>query len=333
MTSNMMCRRISALSFPLAVVAACSGGGSEPAPQGQLVVGVQSEELGAFVSSVHVVVKSNGTVEHEETLPPSALPKELPLAGDPGAKIDVEITGTPVGAPPGAPPALTRLAGAHLVSAPTKKLLRVVLEQRCTSLQAPGAPPPAVTCNAPLTCIHAQCASGDVPDNALEDYDPQWASAPPDICRPAQHGAPEVIVGTGQTDYLPLTDNQTLQMELGPQGGHHVWIATRMKNLRQSGSTTTITANVVDGSASVPPASYVFTYNEDEGNYCKLYGLRFQLDSGASDLKNAYKAYLGKTIDVTVTVADTTKATASATKRIVLGTTLICPDGTQSCNM
>jgi len=189
-----------------------------------------------------------------------------------------------------------------------------------------------VTCTAPQTCISARCASPDVPDAQLEDYDPGWASAPPDICRPAQHGAPEVVVGTGQTDYAPITDGQTMQMELGPQGGHHIWVATRMKNLRQSGSTTTITAKVVDGSDVVPPSAFVFTYDRDEGAYCKLYGLRFQLDSGASDLKNAYRAFLGKTIDLTVTVLDSTKATASSTKRIKLADTLICPDGTQTCN-
>ena len=329
-----MCRTLAALVVPIATLAACGASHHDEAPEGQLVVGVQAEPLGGLVGNVHVVVKVDGAVASDQTLAATALPKEVPVTGTPGAKVDVEVDGLPTNAPPGAAPAVTRLAGAHLVAAPAKKLLRIVLEQRCTATPAAsGTAPPPVNCAAPLTCIAGQCASGDVADGALEDYDPSWASAAPDICRPAQHGAPEVIVGTGQTDYLPLTDGQTLQMELGPQGGHHIWIATRMKNLRQSGSTTTITANVVDGSATVPAAAYVFTYDQDEGNYCKLYGLRFQLDSGASDLMNAYKAFLGKTIDVTVTVADTTKASASATKRIVLGTTLICPDGTSSCNM
>jgi len=33
---------------------------------------------------------------------------------------------------------------------------------------------------------------------------------------------------------------QTLQAEAGPQGGHHIWIATRMKNMKQAGPTTKI---------------------------------------------------------------------------------------------
>lgn len=296
------------------------------------MVGVQAQELGPLAQNVHIVVKVDGVVSSDQKVTlPGGLPKEIPLTGNPGAKVDVEVIGSAANDPNGTTPTLTRLAGAHLV--PTgKKLLRVMLEQRCESTSAPGAPPPLVTCNAPQTCISGRCASGDVPDQALEDYDPQWASAPPDICRPAQHGAPEVIVGTGQTDYAPLQDGQTLQMELGPQGGHHIWVATRMKNLRQSGSTTTITAKVVDGTDVIPPSAFVFTYDQDEGSYCKLYGLRFQLDSGASDLKNAYKVFLGKTIELTVTVLDSTKATASSTKRIVLANTLICPDGTQTCN-
>jgi hypothetical protein len=320
--------------WPLAGLAGCGSHHDDPAvPQGQLVVGVQAEELGAYVGQVHLVVKVDGAVASDQRVSlPGGLPKEIPVSGAPGAKVDVEVDGFAPTAPQG-PPAVTRLAGAHLASGPTKKLLRVVLEQRCTAIEAPGAPPPPVTCAAPLTCIGGGCASSDVPDAALEDYDPQWASAPPDICRPAQHGAPEVIVGTGQTDYLPLTDGQMLQMELGPQGGHHIWVATRMRNLRQSGSTTTLTATVEGGTDAIPPAAFVFTFDQDEGNYCKLYGLRFQLDSGAADLKNAYKVFLGKTIDVSVTVADTTHATGTGTKRIVLGTTLICPDGTNSCNL
>ena len=33
-----------------------------------------------------------------------------------------------------------------------------------------------------------------------------------------------------------------LTPEKGPQGGHHLWVAVRTKNLRQAGSTVAITA-------------------------------------------------------------------------------------------
>jgi hypothetical protein len=327
----MLCRRLFALAC--FVIAACSSShGDDPAAKGQLVVGVQAETLGPFVVPVHIVVKLDGVVSSDQHVNlPDGLPKEIALEGAPGAKVDVEVTGSGPQDPPNSPPSISRLASARLVAG-VKKLLRVMLEERCETANTPGAPPPLVTCTAPQTCISGRCASGDVPDAQLEDYDPAWASAPPDICRPAQHGPPEVVAGTGQTDYAPLQDDQTLQMELGPQGGHHIWVATRMKNLRQSGSTTTITATVEGATDPILPSAFVFTYDQDEGAYCKLYGLRFQLDAGAADLKNAYRVFLGKTIDLTVTVKDSTGASASSTKRVHLGDTLICPDGTQTCN-
>ena len=168
----------------------------------------------------------------------------------------------------------------------------------------------------------------------LEDYAPDWAAAPPDICRPAKHGPPEVVVGTGQTDYAGLADGQVLQLEKGPQGGHHIWIALRMRNLRQSGSTTTITSRIEGdpAAAPVPPASYVFTFDRDEGSYCKLWGLRYQVDVGASDLRAEYKRFLGKKLAVTVEVADSTGAKGSGTKIVQLADKLLCPDGTDKCN-
>ena len=108
-----------------------------------------------------------------------------------------------------------------------------------------------------------------------------------------------MIIGTGQTDFAPLADGQTLMLEQGPQGGHHLWIAVRMRNLRQSGSPTTLSAKLVDDPTSpIAPAAYVFTFDRDEGNYCKLFGLRFQLDSGATDLAADYKRFLGKKLEV-----------------------------------
>jgi hypothetical protein len=230
-----------------------------------------------------------------------------------------------------APPVTSKLATAALASASKKKLLRVMLEQRCLSLPGGGV---TVTCAAPTTCHAGACVSSEVPADQLEDYEPGWAAAPPDICRPANHGAPEVIIGAGQTDYLPMTDGQVVPMELGPQGGHHIWVAARMKNLRQSGSTTMITGKLVDQpDVPVPPMAFVFTFDRDEGNYCKLFGLRYQLDSGASDLANDYKKFLGKKVAVTVTVTDSTKATASSTAIVTIADKLICPDGTDKCNM
>jgi hypothetical protein len=335
-----------------AILPACSGGGrtpDDPKPQqGTLVVGVQSEDFGGLVESVHIVATVDGKVASDQTLTigaangaanatPPALPKEIVLTGAPGAKAEVvvEALTSQLGTNGGpSAPMIVRRAAARLVP-DAKKLLRMQLESRCVTLSAPGSTlPPAPTCVAPQTCSAGRCIAEEVSFDQLEDYEPSWASAPPDFCRPAKHGPPELFLGTGQTDFAPLNDGQTLQLERGPQGGHHIWIAARMKNLRQSGSRTTLTAKlVVDPTSPIAPAAYVFTFDRDEGDYCKLWGLRFQLDSGATDLAADYKRFLGKKLEVTVEVVDSTNAKATSTKTIVVGDKLLCPDGTTtSCN-
>ncbi len=51
-----------------------------------------------------------------------------------------------------------------------------------------------------------------------------------------------------------------LQAETGPQGGHHVWIATRMKNLKQAGSITKISGLQPGTNTPIPPTTLAFTY-------------------------------------------------------------------------
>jgi hypothetical protein len=321
----------------IALVAACSSSSDGPA-KGSLVVGVQSEDFGGLVDSVHIVATIDGKVASDQTLAigastPTALPKEIVLEGAPGARAEVIVDATTSSGGPG--PVVTRRASALLV-ANVKKLLRLNLETRCSTFSAPGSTAPvAPTCAAPQTCAAGRCVAEDIPLDQLEDYEPSWATSPPDICRPAQHGPPELYLGTGQTDYAPLADGQTVQLERGPQGGHHIWIAARMKNLRQSGSRTLLTARLPDDPAAPPiaPAAYVFTFDRDEGNYCKLWGLRFQLDSGASDLAADYKRFLGKRLEVTVEVVDSTGGRATSTHTIQVAPLLLCPDGTTtSCN-
>jgi hypothetical protein len=116
-------------------------------------------------------------------------------------------------------------------------------------------------------------------------------------------------------------------MELGPQGGHHVWIAARMQNIKQAGSTTKITALQPGGGATVAPTAFIFTFDVDEGGWCKLAGLRFQLDVGALDLKTVYKQFLGKPLDITVEVSDSNGDTASDTKHVLIAPQVLCPDG------
>ncbi len=335
----MSLRRLAiALLLPLAVVA-CPGP-VEDSNESTLVIGVQSEDLGGVVGPIHIVAKLDGAVVRDETVTvapagqpvsapnvnPQQLPREIELKGGPDSRAEVTVDAF---APGTTSTVIQRVATTRLVPA-SKKLLRVVLDSRCVNL--PGAPP-IMTCQPNETCSSGRCIPAEVGFDQLEDYAPDWFAAPPDICRPAKRGAPEVIVGTGQTDYANLADGQVLQLEKGPQGGHHIWIALRMKNLRQSGSMTTISSRIEEpGAAPVPPASFVFTFDRDEGSYCKLWGLRYQVDVGAPDLRVEYKRFLGKKLAVTVEVTDSTGAKASGTKIVQLGDKLLCPDGTDKCN-
>ena len=70
---------------------------------------------------------------------------------------------------------------------------------------------------------------------------------------------------------------------------------------------------------TVPPAAFIFTFDPDEGGYCKLYGLRYQLDAGGAD----YMSFLDKDLDITVTVRDTAGTVGSGTVRVHVAPTIL----------
>jgi hypothetical protein len=279
-----------------------------------------------------VVVRIDGEVADDETvLPPRGSrvpfpqPWEKAVATTSGAS-NLDVSVQAIGKP-GDAPLVTRLASTHFVPG-QESLLRVQLESRCMVfpplVRGPGATPGPLsgpTCTAPATCIMGACQSSVVPAANLETYAANWPTNAPDRCKPQGAGAPVLFIGTGQTDYLPLAPGQTLQAEAGPQGGHHIWIAARVKNLKQRLSTTRIEGTDPTTGVTIPPSAFVFTFAPAEGGFCKLYGLRYQLDNGGID----YKQFLGKPLDVKVTITDQAGATATATTRIQVAPTLVNP--------
>jgi hypothetical protein len=277
---------------------------SQTAP---LVLGVQSDPMGRAVTSLHIVAKVDGVVAVDETLRPPrgamglVLPWERKLQSPaPGARVDVTIEGFGPELPS---PALTRLASARMPAGPAEQLMRVQLESRCVIHPPPPAPPPGAaaplrfpgqlsgpTCAPPSTCILGVCQSGAMAATDLEPYIAKWPVNAPDRCKVKNPGPPVLQIGTGQADYLRLAPGQTLQAEAGPQGGHHIWIAARMKNLKQTLSTTRIEGVQPDTGTTIPPSTFVFTYAPSEGGFCKVYGMRYQLDNGGID----YRPFLGK---------------------------------------
>jgi hypothetical protein len=296
-----------------------------------VVVGVQSEQTNGALGTLHVVTTVGGMQNSDETLAPSQLPHEvkvLPPRGDVTAVIGARIEGyTQAGWTPasGAAPVVVRTAHTQFVPG-REMLLRLSVQGQCL-LGLPGGPPGGPVCMAPQTCINGACQDDTVAARMLEPYTADWPTNAPDVCRPLNAGAPVVQVGTGQTDYLPITPGQMVQMEQGPQGGHHIWIAVRQENLKQSGSTTTITSVQPTTGLAGPRTAYIFTFAPDEGGFCKLSGLRYQLDQDGGD----YRRFLGAPLDVTVTIADQTGDTGTGVAHLDVAPTLLCPTGTPGC--
>jgi hypothetical protein len=312
----------------LLAAAACSSPAPEKPPATAVVVGIESEPMSGAIDTLHVVTTLGGATHTDETLPVGAKPLDLPhevnlvpVGGNTGAPIGVRIEGYLNAA--GAAPLLVRTAEASFVPGRTM-LLRVLLQGQCL-LALPGGPPGAPSCSAPQTCIAGACQDDHV--SPLEPYSANWATNTPDICRPANAGAPAVQVGTGQSDYLPLSDGQTIVAEQGPQGGHHIWIAVRQKNLKESGSPTTITSVQPTTGLLGPKTAFVFTFNPDQGGFCKLAGLRYQLDADGTD----YHRFLGAPLDITVVIADATGAKGTGVAHVNIAPTILCASGTTGC--
>lgn len=257
---------------------------------GDVIVGVSSAlRVGVDVLELHVVQKVNGETRSDKVLQSDgfAFPLELPFSSLPeGDEVEVEIeafgsSNTPL---------LSRRAATTVVAG-RKLLLRVDLSSACIGLQAPK-------CDGDQTCTGGVCGPVYVHPALIGDYWAGWKKGQTDICKP-NDGPPVLIVGKGMSDYLAMDDYETAQLEAGPQGGHHIWIALRMKNLLQSGSITSLEGHIQELDTAVNPFSVIFTFDPDEGGYCKLYGLRFQVDGMVTVDK-----VLGKTLKVTATVKD-----------------------------
>jgi hypothetical protein len=287
--------------------------------------------MGGLVSALHIVVRVAGTVVTDEMVKPQhgsrvgfPQPWEKAISPTDSRSAQVEVVVDAIGDPAAPAPLLERRSSTRF--APGRvALLRIPLEARCIvyppmprgNSKVPG-PLSGPTCTAPATCIMGICQLPDVPPERLEPYAQNWPNNAPDRCKPQNGGRPDLQVGTGQSYYLPLAKDQVLQAEAGPQGGHHIWIATRMKNLKQAGTTTKIVGKQPETGVTIPPTTLAFTYSPDEGGYCRLFGIRYQLDNEGID----YKQFLGKPLDVTVTTTDPAGTTATATARVQIAPTL-----------
>jgi hypothetical protein len=292
-------------------------------------VGIEGSALNGAVGSLHVVTTIGALPNTDEAIDPSRLPYAVtiaPPADNLSAAVAVRVEGfTDPGWTPGSgvAPILVRTAETHFAEG-RQALLRVTLQPQCL-LAISGSPLSAPRCLIPQTCIDGQCADDTVAASGLEAYTPDWARAN-DICDPGDAGPPSVQVGSGQTDFTPADGGQTLQVEQGPQGGHHVWLAVRQRNLEENGSTTVITSVQPGSALQGPTMTYAFAFVPD-APYCKLFGLRYQLDVSGTD----YHLFLGQPIDVTVTITDPKGASAAGTAHFNISAQALCPSGVAGC--
>jgi hypothetical protein len=289
-----------ALLVLVAVIPGCSEGEEAPVEVGSVVIGVTSElRVGVDIHRLHVqmwvgdqqIKDVELTVASSDS--PLTLPAEFPFL-DVAAGAIVKVKLDAFGSGDSKTPLVTRLAATRVVIN-KKLLLHVHLDARCVIAFGSTAP----TCVEPETCISGTCKDVMIDPKSLPAYAASWSMVMNDICKPAEGGAPSVTVGQGQADYLPMTDLEEAQVEAGPQGGHHIWVAIRIKNLLQSGSLTRVTGHFPDLNLDVKPMQLIFTFDQDEGGYCKLYGLRYQLDQD-----QPIDGFLGKVLKVTVQVTD-----------------------------
>jgi hypothetical protein len=281
--------------------------GAPPSPPTAVIVGVTTDlSPGTDFSELDVDMLLNGASIGQKKIPatPGAFPLEIPfksLKGGDAVEVDLKAMSNGVAI-------VDRRQRTDAIAGETL-LFRVPLDRNCV---APVGP----TCPTEETCAAGQCINVLVDSRILPMYSSSWGTTPSDDpCKPPDQ-APIVDVGEGQADYLPVNDGDVLQVEAGPQGGYHVWLALRMKGLHQSSSITTVTGQIPDLGYDVAPFSVVFSFSPTDGGYCKIYGLRFRLD----DPTHPVAMLLGHPLDITITVKDTDGSIGTGQKHVVLST-------------
>lgn len=281
----------------------------------ELIVGFDSEDFskeGYNLTSFFIEVKVDGVVAAKEDLPVAGsvhLPHETKVVApkdNPEAPVEITTKAVMNNAD-----VVTRRVTTRFVRG--KSVLAYVrLEIRCNNfglLGGSGISGP--TCDKPReTCVGGRCTS-DALDN-LPDYRADWATNPPSAC--GGGSASTITLGTGQQAMTPLADNDTVTVECGPQGGHHIWMAVSIKDLAQMGTTTIFSAT---GAASVPPTGYPYSYSPGPNGTCELVALRFQLDTSGVNIKDV----LGKPLDIKVDATDKQGHKASATRHVIVSPT------------
>ncbi len=306
-------------------VAACAVSPDEPTPvldaRGSVVFGITSDfEPLKDVARVAADLSIDGVVQERKTWSIDGeeklrFPFELTVSDlVDGAKVDVMFS-TFQSLQVSESPFLLRQAATSAVAG-QRLLLRAHLEWECVPGFQLGAEKVAPTCVSPETCVAAACQDPYVAPGTLEPYSPDWAVEFADVCRPVEAGPPEVTIGQGIETFTPISQGDKLAMFLGNQGGYHVWLALRMKNLHRTGSKTTILVSRPDTGEELCGATLPRDFSPSAAGACDLTGIQCIVSYdvlGGQTLQ-------GKTVLVSAKVVDITGDVAFATKEVLLGT-------------
>lgn len=280
------------------------GGQGGAAAQGVFFgLNIAPDELYVQAAWLHLTLTVGGVVVRDDlygsgVLEPIPFPIDIGASDVPeGASVELLLE-RDVG---GGAPILEQLARTTAV-ADRAVLYRVTLSGKACS-----------PCDAGLTCNWGRCFDPYVAPEALEDFAPSWASH--SYCKPEAHGAPEIVLGTGFSEFTPLNDMDVVDVYAGDQGGFHVYVALRMRNLRQS-SLVQLSAHVPDLSEDIGPISFVSAFADDaHTGYCEMGARIFQIDTQIP-LPNL----LGKTIELKSKLSDVDGDLGEVMKTVVLST-------------
>jgi hypothetical protein len=278
-------------------IAACTNSTRFEEATGEIVVGFSTEGLGATAPVERVELRATADGEAREVkvdLPTQRT--ELLVSGR--SFLDVELSGY------GGPGKLERLwvrkARAPFVRG-QKRLLRLEFDPLCV---APIGQTPTV-CAGDQTCARGACVGALANDLELETYRPDWYIAAPDPCRPTATGTPEAQVGMGAAFFQEVPPGTEVALEAGPQGGHHLWIAIRTRNLASRGTFVGLSGGNPETGEAASAASFVLALDQGTAGTCHVAGLRYQVDGGGID----YRRFLGKPFEVSVEMRDRFGAT------------------------
>ncbi|MRG97874.1 hypothetical protein [Polyangium spumosum] len=281
-------------------------GGSGGMSDARVVVGViqAPNELVWQAASVHVVVKVDGVVVRDATIgtgvpAPIVFPQEFELEGlADGALVEVSVETDFDGTGQDVHP---RLASTRAKAGKTP-LLRVTL-----SHQGCGA-----GCGAGLTCNWGRCLDPHLAPEVLEAYSSDWAKY--SWCKPKDAGAPTLMLGQGDAMWSPLSDQDTLHVWPGDQGGHHIFAALRTRNLKQM-AVVKVSGMLSDTGEVLGPVQSmrVFPDRPAQG-FCEATGILFQIDT-----KLPMAELVGRQVHLKAEVSDADGAAVVEQKTVVIG--------------